>query len=235
MTFQPGSTEEFPRSDATSTARNPQDVSSSFTPVKRLAAEHQIKVLCIGIAIVVPVVCLYFMLAAVRSARAPQTTFAVDGAGVIHVGPLESLNPDTQFFRELALQVSQAQFTRNPNGLSAPELARRLFTPEAMKQVDAEVAAEADLFKRRNYFQQPEIAGIDPLEPSGDKRRFRVRGYVRRTGAVDGIPDLPPAYYFRVTYELVPNAFVGQRGQYPYQVARYRLTWTDERWEPLQK
>jgi hypothetical protein len=204
--------------------------------VKRLAAEHQMKMLCIAVAIVVPLICLVLVGQAVRDARTPQTTIALDGSGVMHIGPLESLNPDAALFREISLQIAQTHFNRNPKGLDAAEMAERLYTSESLKNLQDEVAAEASLMERRNYFQQVQVVEIEPLD-KGDlkqKPKYRIKGYIVRNGIVDGISQRESPMYFRLTVELDQNPDFGVRGQYPYKVNRYKLSWTNSRFERLE-
>lgn len=228
------SQEPMPWVEAKRTSRNPADVKSSFTPIMRLAAEHQRATLAYAVALAVSMFSTFVVWRAVKDARAPQTTFAIDGSGTVHIGPLEGLNPDATLFKEAGLLMAQTHMLRTPDGLAQPELAHQLYTDEAYKQLKQEVDDDAPLFKSRNYFQQPTIMFVEPVEWGiGGKPRCRVKGFIMRNGVIDQLAQRDGPFYFRITYELVANPRVGDRGQYPYKVARYRLTWTDGRYEPL--
>jgi hypothetical protein len=71
-----------------------------------------------------------------------------------------------------------------------------------------------------------------PVRPSGgrgDRRprrgqlaRYRVRGFVVRSGAVEGLPYQPPPGEFHLIVELAPQEDAMQQGRYPFVVVRHR-------------
>ena len=68
------------------------------------------------------------------------------------------------------LQAAQACFTRNPSGLSYPEVAGRLFVGESWRLLEGEVRAELAERKRRNLYDHPEVEGIDVLDEGAAPR-----------------------------------------------------------------
>jgi len=201
----------------------------AFTPVARWVAEQQVKVLCMAVATVVPVLCLWMVTRATGNLRDGIWAYSVDGAGTIHYGPVKPADARSELFREILLQAAQACFTRNPTGLSYPEVAKRLFVGESWRTLEADVRLELPERKRRNLFDHPEVEGIDVLD-EGANPRYRVRGFVVRSGAVEGLAYQPPAGEFHLIVELAPQEDAMQQGRYPFVVTHHRavIHWAAE-------
>jgi len=196
---------------------------SPFTPAARWVAERQIKVLCMAVAVISPSAALWMLQRGTASLHDGVWAYSVDGAGTIHYGPVKPADASSALFREILLQAAQAFLTRNPAGLSYPEVARRIFVGESWRGLEAEVAAERVERKRRNLYDHPEVEGIDLLD-GGGAPRFRVRGFVVRTGAVEGLPYQPPPGEFHLIVELSPQPDALAEGRYPFVVTRHRAT-----------
>jgi hypothetical protein len=194
---------------------------STFTPAARWVAEHQIKVLCMVVAVASPMASLWMLERGTASLRAGIWAYSVDGAGTIHYGPVKPAEARSALFREILLQAAQACFTRNPSGLSYPEVARRIFVGESWRTLEGDVRAELAERKRLNLYDHPEVEGIDVLD-EGNPARYRVRGFVVRSGAVEGLPYQPPAGEFHLVVELAPQEDAMQEGRYPFVVVRHR-------------
>jgi hypothetical protein len=184
-------------------------------------AEHQVKVLCMVVATAAPLLALGLLVRGTANLRAGIWAYSVDGAGTIHYGPVRPAEARSALFREILLQAAQACFTRNPAGLSYPEVARRIFVGDSWRSLEAEVRAELPLRKRRNLYDHPEVEGIDVLD-EGDTPRYRVRGFVVRSGAVEGLPYQPAPGEFHLIVELAPQDDALQEGRYPFVVVRHR-------------
>jgi hypothetical protein len=196
---------------------------STFTPAARWVAEHQVKVVSMMVAVASPLASLWLLERGTRSLRDGVWAYSVDGAGTIHYGPVRPAEARSALFREILLQAAQAALTRNPAGLSYPEVARRIFVGESWRQLEAEVKGSLPERRRRNLYDHPEVEGIDVLE-DGPSPRFRVRGFVVRSGAVEGLPYEPPAGEFHLVVELEAQKDAMEEGRYPYVVARHRCT-----------
>jgi hypothetical protein len=184
-------------------------------------AEHQIKVLCMIVASVSPMASLWMLERGTANLRQGIWAYSVDGAGTIHYGPVKPADARSELFREILLQAAQACFTRNPSGLSYPEVARRIFVGESWRMLEGDVRAELPERKRRNLYDHPEVEGIDVLD-DGSSPRYRVRGFVVRTGAVEGLPYQPAPGEFHMIVELAPQEDAMQQGRYPFVVVRHR-------------
>jgi hypothetical protein len=204
-----------------------------FTPVARWVAEQQVKVLCMAVATVVPVLCLWMVTRETGNLRDGIWAYSVDGAGTIHYGPVKPADARSELFREILLQAAQACFTRNPAGLSYPEVARRLFIGESWRTLQSDVRLELPERKRRNLYDHPEVEGIDVLD-EGASPRYRVRGFVVRSGAVEGLAYQPPAGEFHLIVELAPQEDAMQQGRYPFVVTHHRAVvhWAPEAASP---
>jgi hypothetical protein len=220
---------EITRREANAGPRGALAPRSTFTPAARWVAEHQIKVLCMVIAGISPLVSLWILERGTANLREGIWAYSVDGAGTIHYGPVRPAEARSALFREILLQAAQACLTRNPSGLSYPEVARRIFVGDSWKALDGEVRSELPERKRRNLYDHPEVEGIDVLE-EGPSPRYRVRGFVVRSGAVEGLPYQPPPGEFHLVVELAPQEDAMQQGRYPFVVVRHRavVRWPGE-------
>jgi hypothetical protein len=219
---------ELPRVPAHAGPRGHTPSTSTFTPATRWVAEHQIKVLCMMVATAVPVVSLWLLERGTERLREGVWAYSVDGAGTIHYGPVRPAEAQSALFREILLQAAQACLTRNPSGLSYPEVARRIFVGDSWKMLEAEVRSELPERKRLNLYDHPEVEGIDILQ-EGASPRYRVRGFIVRSGAIEGLPYQPPAGEFHLIVELAPQDDAMQQGRYPFVVVHHRSTvhWTN--------
>jgi hypothetical protein len=220
---------ELTRRPANAGPRGQPAPASTFTPAARWVAEHQIKVLCIAIAAASPMASLWMLERGTANLRQGIWAYSVDGVGTIHYGPVGPADAKRALLREILLQAAQACFTRNPSGLSYPEVARRIFVGDSWRTLDGEVRAELPERRRRNLYDHPEVEGIDVLD-EGESPRYRVRGFVVRSGAVDGLPYQPPAGEFHLVVELAPQGDAMQQGRYPFVVVRHRavVKWPGE-------
>jgi hypothetical protein len=200
-----------------------------FMPAARWVAEHQVKVLCMVVAILSPAASLWLLARGTANLRQGVWAYSVDGAGTIHFGPVQPADARSALFREILLQATQACLTRNPTGLSYPEVARRIFVGDSWKTLEAEVRSELPERKRRNLYDHPEVEGIEVLE-EGPSPRYRVRGFVVRSGAIEGLAYQPPAGEFHLIIELAPQPDAMQQGRYPFVVVRHRsaVRWSSE-------
>jgi hypothetical protein len=206
---------------------------SPFSPAARWVAERQIKVLCLIVAILSPLLSLGLLVRGTGRLQAGIWTYSVDGAGTIHYGPVAPADAQSALFREILLQATQAYFTRNPAGLSYPEVARRMFVDDSWRQLEAEVRAQAPERKRRNLYDHPEVEGIEVLDEGG-VARYRIRGFLVRSGAMDGLPYEPAPGEFHLIVEVSPQVDALLAGRYPFVVTRHRATvrWPAEKETP---
>jgi hypothetical protein len=224
---------ELARRPANAGPRGADAPRSPFTPAQRWVAEHQVKVLCMVVATASPLASLWILGRATASLREGVWAYSVDGAGTIHYGPVKPADARSALFREILLQAAQACFTRNPAGLSYPEVARRIFVGDSWKTLERDVRDQLAERRRRNLFDHPEVEGIDVLD-EGSSPRYRVRGFIVRTGAVEGLPYQPPPGEFHLIVELAPQEDAMLQGRYPFVVVRHRaaVRWSREAQAP---
>jgi hypothetical protein len=220
---------DLPLAPANPGPRGPSAPAPLFVPAARWVAEQQVKVLCMVVACASPLAALWMLMRGTANLRQGVWAYSVDGAGTIHYGPVRPAEASSALFREILLQASQAFFTRNPSGLSYPEVARRIFVADSWRSLEAEVRGELGERKRRNLYDHPEVEGIDVLD-EGASPRYRVRGFIVRSGAVEGLPYQPPAGEFHLIVELSPQPDAMQQGRYPFVVVRHRavVRWPSE-------
>jgi hypothetical protein len=220
---------ELPRTPANAGPRGALAPVSPFMPAARWVAEQQVKVLCMVVAALSPLASLWMLERGTSNLREGIWAYSVDGAGTIHYGPVRPAEARSALFREILLQAAQACFTRNPSGLSYPEFARRIFVGDSWRSLESDVRQELPERKRRNLYDHPEVEGIDVLE-EGSSPRYRVRGFVVRSGAVEGLAYQPPPGEFHLIVELAPQEDAMQQGRYPFVVVRHRAVvhWPEE-------
>lgn len=208
-------------------SRDLQAKGSTFDLPARWFAERRAKTALLAIAIVVPLVALWITYRAVDRAKQATWTYNVDSAGVITYAPAEIADPRNRFFREIVLQASEVYLKRNPAGLSNADLLKRYFTDATIKAVQMEVNRGAAERNRRNYFDQPEFTrNPELLSESSATLRYRIYGYIVRSGVLDGIPERDVGD-FQLGFEMVPNTDMRDKGRFPYLVNQYRfvVTW----------
>jgi hypothetical protein len=95
--------------------------------------------------------------------------------------------------------------------------------------LEGDVRSELPERKRRNLYDHPEVEGIDVLD-EGSSPRYRVRGFIVRSGAMEGLPYQPPPGEFHLIVELAPQDEAMQQGRYPFVVVRHRavVRWPKE-------
>jgi hypothetical protein len=181
------------------------------------------------VAVASPAISLWMLARGTANLRQGIWAYSVDGAGTIHYGPVGLADARSALFREILLQAAQACFTRNPSGLSYPEVAGRIFVGDSWRTLEGDVRAELAERKRRNLYDHPEVEGIEVLD-EGSQPRYRVRGFIVRSGAVEGLPYQPPAGEFHLIVELAPQEEALQQGRYPFVVVRHRavVRWPKE-------
>jgi hypothetical protein len=222
MTLERPETDEAPRRPSPPGPRG-APARSTFTPAERWVAEHQVKVLCMAVALASPAASLWLLERGTANLSRGVWAYSVDGAGTIHYGPVKPADARSELFREILLQAAQACFTRNPSGLSYPEVAKRLFVGDSWTALEGEVRSERPERQRRNLYDHPEVEGIDVLE-EGASPWYRVRGFIVRTGAVEGLPYQPPAGEFHLIVELAAQQDAMQQGRYPFVVVHHRAS-----------
>lgn len=200
---------------------------SPFTPAMRWVAEEQVKTVCLAVAILSPLLSLLLLRSGTANLHAGLWAYSVDGVGAIHYGPVTPADAKSSVFREILLQAAQAYYTRNPSGLSYPEIAKRIFVGDSWKRLEREVIDENPERKRRNLYDHPEVEAIEPLDESGSALRYRVRGFIVRTGAVEGLAYEPPPGEFHLIVELSPQRDALLQGRYPFVVTGHN---TAVRW-----
>src|SRR5580658_8513694 len=130
---------EIARRQANAGPRGASAPRSTFTPAARWVAEHQVKVLCMVVAVASPMASLLMLERGTANLGQGIWAYSVDGAGTIHYGPVRPAEARSALFREILLQAAQACFTRNPSGLSYPEVAGRIFVGESWRMLEGEV------------------------------------------------------------------------------------------------
>ena len=200
---------------------------STFDVPKRWFAEYRKDVLLITIAIGSPLLSLWFVHKTIDDLKRSMWVWHLDSSGVMTYAPIALADPDSEIFKEIVMQATEVYLKRNPAGISNKELLPRYFSEASLKAIEAEVSKAAPERMRRNLFDQPEIKDRPTrLDVSGGAFRYRVVGFIVRTGVIDGVNERLVGD-FKIGLVLVPNDDVRQKGRFPYIVKQYRkeITW----------
>ncbi|AHF94957.1 hypothetical protein OPIT5_00035 (plasmid) [Opitutaceae bacterium TAV5] len=197
---------------------------STFHVHRRWFAEYRLKAFLIAVAILVPLVSLKWTKDAIAESKRATWVWNTDSNGVLVFAPAELADPDSRIFREIGIQAAEVYLKRNPAGLSNPELLTRYYTAEAQKAVRLELRSQEDERNRRNLYDQPEFTRMpERLDDSGGALRYRIQGFIVRSGVIDGLPQRDVGD-FRLSIELTPTVAVMDKGRFPYQINRYKKT-----------
>lgn len=201
-------------------------MASSFTVSKRWLAQHQIATLCIVVAIIVPLLSLWFVASSVSKMKESVWVWNIDDSGSFTWAPASIADPSSKVYREVAMQAAESYLKRNPEGLSNPEIATRYFTGEVWRAVTRDITAQANDRKRRNLYDQVEFTRQpERLDPNSNLLRYRVVGFIVRSGVIDGMAQRDVGE-FRMGIELTPQIQMREKGRFPFQVSQYRVTVT---------
>jgi hypothetical protein len=84
----------------------------------------------------------------------PEKVALMDGAESLVISPPVPVEESTELLETVSLWAAKSFLDRGPQGFDAPETLHRLFLPEAAKKAEAEFAALADEFSKKNPTQQ---------------------------------------------------------------------------------
>ena len=197
---------------------------STFSLPQRWLAQHQIITLCVAIAIIVPLFSLWFVASTVSKMKEAVWIWNVDDSGSFTWAPAAIADPSSRLYREVSMQAAEAYLKRNPEGLSNPEIAARYFTGEVWRAVARDISSQASDRKRRNLYDQIEFTRQpERLDPNSTMLRYRVVGYIIRSGVIDGLAQRDVGE-FRMGIELTPQSQIREKGRFPFQVSQYRVT-----------
>jgi hypothetical protein len=209
-----------PRKESRKAEKQP----STFNVAQRWFAEHRKNTLLLAIAILSPLASLYMLQNGVAAAKQGFWVWNTDANGVMIFAPVEMADPTSSIFKEITIQAAESFLKRNPAGISNPELLKRYFVNTAAAGVDREMKAEKAERERRNLFDQCEFTKEPEfLSGSGGVWRFRVTGYIKRSGNLGGVLEADVGD-FTVLFELRRNPDMKRKGMFPYQVTQYRKT-----------
>ncbi|MDZ4815025.1 MAG: hypothetical protein SGI71_02015 [Verrucomicrobiota bacterium] len=196
---------------------------SPFTPVLRLATEHEQKkwyfILMIGSFIF----CILSMLGAISLLTEKKFVFVVDGSNSIAAGPLESISElQSPVYRNTALLAATAAWQRSPVGFDLPELVRDVYAADALQTLNADMESKLDRYKVRNIHQKPEVSNIEVLSDKKGYRLVKVTGNLIQAGSYEGVA-ISDSIPFKMLLMIGSNPNLTRRGQYPFIVTDLRL------------
>lgn len=217
----------------------PESSFGQFRPAVLWLGERQIISFCVFIAIISPILSLWYLSSALKNARATTWTVQTDAAGAFTIAPATFLDPDAQVFREICIQAADLSFKRNPSGLSYLEFIDRMFVDAARAKLVGHVSAQADRRKRLNLVDSPEIQVIERVDKSTLDFSYRVKGIIVRSGIIEGNASRDVGR-FSLLLRLAPQPGLQNRARYPFVVVDWgvRIEWEKqgrEEWSDSQR
>jgi hypothetical protein len=199
-----------------------------FKPAERWLGERQVMVLLIAISILSLFSALWFSVNAIRESRKQTWVVVLDDSGAYTIAPASLEDSSSALFLEIAMQAAELSLKRNPNGLSYPEFADKMFSDLAVRDLMNHVSATKDDRKRRNLYDSPEIEKVEKLDENSRELAYRVVGVIVRSGALDG-QALRETGRFRLFVKLVKQPMLRERGRYPFSVVQWalKIEWND--------
>lgn len=147
--------------------------------------------------------------------------YVVDGAGTIHFGPLEVLNPTSSVYTTTALWAAQAFFQRSPVGFDLPELISAYFRADAADKAKNDLKAQMPSITAESLHQKPEISSIQFIKESGKIAVMRVKGQIIRAGSLSEQEMRRPALPFVLNLAIVPNPRLSAKDTVPFVVSDF--------------
>ena len=169
-----------------------------------------------------PSVSLWMLERGTANLRQGVWAYSVDGAGTIHYGPVRPADARSALFREILLQAAQACFTRNPSGLSYPEVARADLRRRELEDARRPTCARSC---------RSASGATCTTTPRSRGSTSSTRAARRGTGSAAsssaparsrGFPTSPRPGEFHLIVELAPQEEAMQQGRYPFVVVRHR-------------
>lgn len=199
---------------------------SSFPPTLRLAAEHKQKNAALAFAFVCLLVAIGSILLAIRWNREPQYVFVMDQSGNIEWGQLQSMKQNNQLPFIHAQLAARAILEWSPTGPDNEELAKEILAPAVWKQVqETEFEAVREDFRARDIYQNLYVETLRKFSESASGEVIVVvQGKVNRHGSVGGYATRE-IIEFKLSVRMVRNPNMIKRGNWPYRVNEYKLTW----------
>ena len=148
--------------------------------------------------------------------------YVVDGAGTIHFGPLEVLNPTSTVYTTTALWATQAAFQRSPVGFDLPELVSSYFRADAGVRLKNDLQSQMPTITAESLHIKPEIESIQFIKEQGKVAIMRVRGQLTRAGNLTEQEMRRPALPFILNLAIVPNPRLSQKDTVPFVVSDYK-------------
>jgi hypothetical protein len=148
--------------------------------------------------------------------------YVVDGAGTMHFGPLELLNPASSVYTTTALWATQAAYQRSPVGFDLPELVSAYFRADAGEKLKDDLKAQMPTITAESLHIKPEISSIQFIKESGKVAIMRVRGQLTRAGNLTEQEMRRPALPFVLNLAIVPNPRLSQKDNVPFVVSDYK-------------
>lgn len=155
--------------------------------------------------------------------RAKPYVFVVDGAGTMHFGPMELLQPTAPIYTTTALWATQALLQRSAVGFNLPELVNAYFRADAAQKAKADLDAQMPVLQAEQMHTFPEINEIRLVRESGVVVVMKAKGQLIRSGNLSEQELRRPALPFELNLMVVPNPRLGQKDAVPFVVSNFAL------------
>ena len=157
----------------------------------------------------------------VQNFKQRERVVILDPAGTYHVSALLDFDEAKTLHAEQATLATVAFLERNPKGFDHPELLKKLFLKEALRQANMQRAKEEREFAAKQIHQKVEISKVDILQTRQNDFFTEVAGQLIRTGIFNEkvFTEVIP---FKVTYQMQRNPDMTKNGRFPAAVSSFR-------------
>lgn len=159
----------------------------------------------------------------VRAIHNSRYVVVLDSSDTFYVSPLEADDLKSPVFARTAIMAAEVILNRTQSGLKLPELARGLLGESARTKLDEDLKSQNEDMVAKQMIWEPVVRSTTAMREVEGLRVYQVRGELVRIGVVGGGPFIDPVK-FDLVLAMEPNPNLGQRGQFPFVVTNYRVT-----------
>lgn len=154
--------------------------------------------------------------------RNENRVVVLDSSDTFYVSPLEVADLQSPVFARTAVIATEVILNRTPAGIKMRELTG-ILTEGAFTRLQEEVEEQLPDLRAQSMVWEPVVESVEAQREQRGLRIYSVSGELIQVGAVDGQAFIDPLP-FRLLLGIKPNGNLGQRRQFPFQVASYRLS-----------
>ena len=203
-------------------------VQNSWTPMGKMASDHQKKNLWMYVSFGALAFAVFFCYKVTENINRQPYAFATDPSGSIYFAPMGKLSAASTVVQQEAMQAAISMLTRSPAGLDYDEFAQKLFRRDKYDRLKKEVESERAYYEARHLRLKPEISSITSMDSRGSQAMMvKVEGQLIYTGTLllgDGQQQATQSVErFSLAFTIIPNPNLAQKARTPFIITGYKL------------